>query len=314
MGALLPWQPDTDYFISAHIEAAGRDRPSHEPVDVRRVEGTAVSALIFEYARDTAVAGEWFADDVHYFDMVLSDMRHGSRPAGTRGCFPEAFSDFQNVGKVLYAPPGRRFSGWGGSGRQRTLSVFLHKQSGCAEEPELAGDPERVLRQCVSLPSEPVQRLLTEISRELYRPGFASTLMIEGLALTAQACAMRTLRGVAPAAKGGLPPWRLQLIEERLRDGEGMPTIFELAELCRLSRRQLMRAFRQETGETIGAFVQRVAIERAKALLRSTENPIRLVALECGFTNASAFATAFRRAVGASPRDFRNTRGTRPIA
>jgi AraC family transcriptional regulator len=78
-----------------------------------------------------------------------------------------------------------------------------------------------------------------------------------------------------------------------------------LARLCGLSRRQLVRAFRAETGQTIGGYIQASVIARAKRLLQDTNAPVSEIAAEVGFTNPAAFSTAFRRACGSSPRDYR---------
>jgi AraC family transcriptional regulator len=98
------------------------------------------------------------------------------------------------------------------------------------------------------------------------------------------------------------------MIEERIRTGDRSVSIAELAELCHLSSRQLIRAFRAETGETIGAFVQRVTMDRAKSLLGDGEKPISMIAADLGFASTAAFSTAFHRSTGQYPRDYRTTR------
>src|SRR3546814_13240156 len=54
---------------------------------------------------------------------------------------------------------------------------------------------------------------------------------------------------------GGLSSWRLRLIDERLHDVRDAPTLTELAELCKLSVRQLTRGFRASRGCSIGSYV-----------------------------------------------------------
>jgi AraC family transcriptional regulator len=72
-----------------------------------------------------------------------------------------------------------------------------------------------------------------------------------------------------------------------------------------MSPRHLIRAFRQQTGQTIGSFVQQITIERARKLLAETDDSIKVVAAKVGFSSAAAFATAFRRSCGVSPLQFR---------
>jgi AraC family transcriptional regulator len=83
------------------------------------------------------------------------------------------------------------------------------------------------------------------------------------------------------------------------------PTLAEIAGACRMSTRHLTRAFRKETGLTLGAYVEQVTIERAKTMLRETQTPIATIAVNTGFATPAGFSAAFRRATGQTPRGFR---------
>jgi AraC family transcriptional regulator len=173
------------------------------------------------------------------------------------------------------------------------------------------GELASVLRHCLHLQSTALTELMMRIGRETSEPGFASDLMLEGLGLNLFVETARLLRCLRAerAYKGGLCAWRMKVIEDRVRSCAPQATLSELATLCGLSRRHLIRAFREETGQTIGAYVQRLTIERAKRLLHETDQPIKVVAANLGFGSAAAFATAFRRACGQRPREFRAVRG-----
>jgi AraC-like DNA-binding protein len=73
--------------------------------------------------------------------------------------------------------------------------------------------------------------------------------------------------------------------------------------------------FKQREGVTFDRFVQRLRVDRAKHLLVSTDMDARRVAQLAGFTSASYFARAFRRAVHMTPTMYRanatNSRSTR---
>jgi AraC family transcriptional regulator len=259
-----------------------------------------------DFERDFPIAGYWRSDDVHFFDMALS-----GRPPASRGFFADVSDEPRTYGKIFVVPAGYGLHGEGPVCRQRSLYLFLRPNRLFPDEQQLGEGLAPVLRECLNLRSDAVHDTLKRIAREVYEPGFASELLVEGLGLTALAETARALRSSRDhgARRGGLPPWRRKLIEDRVRCGESPPTITELAELCGLSRRQLMRAFREETGRTVGAFVQELTLERAKVLLRDTERPIGVVAVDVGFANPAAFATAFRRATGQTPRSFRAARG-----
>lgn len=266
--------------------------------DITRMQASSAAAMIIDYERDFLVNGLWYSEELHFFDMALSH-----RPSGARGCFEDSFTDFRPLGKIFLAPAGYRYRGEGGQGRQKSLSLFLDTSRLMFEDEWAGTDLRGVLQNCMKLESDAVSDILLRIGREVSQPGFASQLLLEGLSISLLVETMRVLKTLneQEIRKGGLSPRRFRLIEGRVRAGGSLPSLAELAELCQLSRRQLVRAFRSETGQTIGAYVQQVTVERAKALLVGTSHPISIIAGDLGFASASAFSTAFRRSVGCSP-------------
>jgi AraC-like DNA-binding protein len=82
----------------------------------------------------------------------------------------------------------------------------------------------------------------------------------------------------------------------------------KLAEVCAIagmSERSLRRHLRAETGLTWEAWRQRSRLLQAISMLGETEAPIIEVAAACGFESPSAFAKAFRAALGEAPSDYR---------
>jgi AraC family transcriptional regulator len=220
----------------------------------------------------------------------------------------DCFRDPQPLGDVLFVPAGYRYQGGGNQGTQSALFVFLHAQSLREEDAAVAdalASPR--LQDFMSLRSNRIRLILTQISREMFNPGFGSELMIEGLATTLLVETARLLKQEDErfSARGGLAPVSLRKIRERVQDGNKPPTLEELAVLCNLSRRHLMRAFRESTGQTIGQYIQHALLERARNLLRETDLPVSVIAHELGFISASTFSTTFRRLTGEPPRDYR---------
>lgn len=81
----------------------------------------------------------------------------------------------------------------------------------------------------------------------------------------------------------------------------------ELAKLAGLSPYQFeqrLRAIFQITG---GQFIQKVRMENAMRLLRETDSPIAQIALDCGYSDQSAFTRQFRQTTGMPPSDYRTT-------
>jgi AraC family transcriptional regulator len=103
---------------------------------------------------------------------------------------------------------------------------------------------------------------------------------------------------------GGLAPWRLRLIDERLSEIGQSPTLTELAGLCKMSVRQMTRGFRKSRGCSIGEHVARARLKSAQQML-ATNQSVKAIAYSLGFASPSSFSYAFRRAVGETPREFR---------
>lgn len=279
--------------------------PDGRRLSLSRVDTATVTSLVSDYVRDRPVSGVWHSKSLHFLDLSLS-----GRPKGAWGRFPDAFSELERVGKMMFIPAGHRYSGQGGSGRQRSITVLFHASARFEEDPIFGEELEPVLRNCVHLQGSTLIDLMIRMGRETRAPGIASEVILEGLGLTLLGEIARLLHALrnGRAYKGGLATWRLELIEERIRHEGSQSTISELATLCRMSPRHLVRAFRQQTGQTIGSFVQQVTIERARRLLVETDDPIKIVAARLGFASATGFATAFRRSCGVSPHQFRTHR------
>lgn len=79
----------------------------------------------------------------------------------------------------------------------------------------------------------------------------------------------------------------------------------QLAQRACMSVPHFIRLFKEQMGVTPHRYLTNARMDTARYLLASTEVPILNVARTCGFHDASVFSSAFRRAVGTSPRAFR---------
>ena len=75
-----------------------------------------------------------------------------------------------------------------------------------------------------------------------------------------------------------------------------------LASLARMSKRSLVRAFRDATGLPPIAYLIQLRINRAAAMLRSGSEPVTEIAFRTGFTDSNYFTRQFRKLTGVSPR------------
>jgi AraC family transcriptional regulator len=166
------------------------------------------------------------------------------------------------------------------------------------------------LAACMDVRGEPIRSGLSRLAREAEAPGFASGLLVEGLGLTVMAEIARYLRRArssrAPTLRGGLAPWQLRRIADVVETlPNATPSLSDLAALCGISPRHLMRAFKQSTGQTITAYAEAARLRHAMRLLSDTDRPLSKIAQQVGFAAASGFSHAFRRAVGEPPSAFR---------
>jgi AraC-like DNA-binding protein len=111
---------------------------------------------------------------------------------------------------------------------------------------------------------------------------------------------------VLPPMRGGLAARQqrriVEFIEEHLADDFPLAT---LANLAQLSTYHFARAFKRSFGIPPHRYHTNRRIERARALLADPRTSVADVALEVGFSGASAFAATFRRATGQTPTDYR---------
>ena len=79
----------------------------------------------------------------------------------------------------------------------------------------------------------------------------------------------------------------------------------ELAKIALLSPFHMHRIFHAYTGETLGAYAQRLKLERATHLLEHTNKDISEIALDSGYSTPAAFTKAFKKLFGITPSQLR---------
>ena len=82
-------------------------------------------------------------------------------------------------------------------------------------------------------------------------------------------------------------------------------TLEDMAQRVYLSPAYFSRVFKQETGETFTAYLNRVRIDHSRALLRRKDLRLVDIALMVGFEDQSYFTKVFKKVVGISPLRYR---------
>jgi signal transduction histidine kinase/CheY-like chemotaxis protein len=81
----------------------------------------------------------------------------------------------------------------------------------------------------------------------------------------------------------------------------------DIAEYVGISSDHLTRSFRQETGLTVVAYLNRYRVNQAKTLLRESNRTVTEIARAVGFSDSNYFSRVFRQEVGTSPSAYRRT-------
>lgn len=265
-----------------------------------RVPVATVQLVRFNFVEP--VAGTLREDDAYLLNMCLTP-----RPRNARACYCEHWAPnrFERLGDLFLLPPREALQARSDCGRQASVVCRLHAEPIRAW---LGGEVEwtdRRLQATLDIPDTNIRRLLLRLAEETRHPGFASEMLVELIAAQMAIELARYCTAIKEASvTGGLAPWRLRLIDERLWEVTEPPTLSELAGLCKVSVRQLTRGFRASRGCSIGEHVAQSRLDNAKRLLASDQS-VKSIAYSLGFSSPSSFSYAFRRAVGETPRQFR---------
>jgi AraC family transcriptional regulator len=107
-------------------------------------------------------------------------------------------------------------------------------------------------------------------------------------------------------SRGGLAAWQqrrvIAYIEEHLTERIPLTT---LAQFAQLSPHYFCRAFKHSLGMPPHRYQTNRRIERAKEMLANSTLSTTEIGVTLGFSDASSFATAFRKAADVTPRTYR---------
>lgn len=131
----------------------------------------------------------------------------------------------------------------------------------------------------------------------------------------AQLLFIQILRAHLKTANLVAPGWLRALGDPRLAPAltlmHGEPTrswhLEELAAACAMSRTTFALHFRKVTGVAPLTYLSGWRMRLAERALREEKRPVSAIADSLGYASEGAFSTAFKRATGQSPRDYRRS-------
>jgi transcriptional regulator GlxA family with amidase domain len=105
-----------------------------------------------------------------------------------------------------------------------------------------------------------------------------------------------------------------KILDEIALDPSGKHTLEAIAERANFSVRHVSRLFEDHLGMTPGAYIERVRLERARAMLEAGDEELLTVARRCGFGSVETLRRAFVRVLGVAPGAYRSRFRTTGIA
>ncbi len=237
------------------------------------------------------------ASDCHHLELTLLD----TSQAAVRFVDHWRAFRFERLGQLFFLPAEQTVHAR--SQCREQISVICSIDPGSLESRGIRSLEWQSYRMesILNIASPRMRGVLQKLSEELSTPDFGSDTMIELLALQATIELSRYLNGQDENLEtGGLPLWRLRLIEERLIEQSMPPSLKELATLCQLSVRHLSRAFRISRGCSIGSYIAEHRMHHAKRMLSEGQS-VKAVAYQAGFAAPSNFSAAFLRSTGETP-------------
>lgn len=170
--------------------------------------------------------------------------------------------------------------------------------------PRFAHRLNRIVRLQLNDP-QPLAQELFAIQRELQTQavGYDEAVRLHWKLFLMQCCRHVLQNGfVAPQST---PP-RLEAVRQLLDETFAEPhTLDRLAKRASLSRTSLCRAFKVYTGKRLFDYLIERRIQAAMVSLRSTDEKVLTIALNCGFRDLAYFNRKFKTLVGTSPTIYR---------
>lgn len=83
----------------------------------------------------------------------------------------------------------------------------------------------------------------------------------------------------------------------------------QLVDISQVSKRSLIRHFRNTTGSSPMHYLQKVRIAKARDMLRTQDRSITQIAMDTGFNDAAYFSLIFKKHTGTTPREYRRNLG-----
>ena len=97
----------------------------------------------------------------------------------------------------------------------------------------------------------------------------------------------------------------LSIVEDNISNSEF--TVDDLSSLMAMGKTNFYKKIKELLGQKPVDFIREIRIKRAMQLLSLGQMNVTEVAYACGFTDPKFFSKTFKKMVGVSPKDYKNT-------
>lgn len=157
---------------------------------------------------------------------------------------------------------------------------------------------------------EAVARKLISIEQELkeQEPGYQETILLYFNLFMIDCCRQALRSGITSQFRQARPrDARLEGLRCYLDSHFADPlTLSSLAQQVGITPEYLCRAFKDYTGKSVFDYILNRRIQEAMKRLRSGDDKVSIIAMECGFNDLSYFSRKFKATVGRSPAAYRH--------
>jgi AraC family transcriptional regulator len=254
----------------------------------------------------TVLAAKAVSDD----NNIVLYMEPGSFHGEVR-CTDLGFDDFKPARSCRFRPAGVPYEWRELSGHSAMLNFsFSEDRLRQALDSDVVWNAEQ-LERGFDLGGTKVAPLLNMMLSEITCPDLGSRALSDALATVIIVELTRHLRAECPerVESGKLAPVQLSRIRERAAADIPAPSVGELARLCGMGERNLLRLFKATTGTTVSAYLKQIQVNRARNYLSTTDLPIKEIAFRLGFNHISNFVAAFHRSTQETPGTYRRRVG-----